>query len=524
MILNLISRNIKPFNLNQKNKLAKFALIGAIVLLAAYLRLHNLSQLFVFTIDEEYLLNIAQSIVDNFHVIWIGMTNSSGISLGPLWIYFTSLFLLIGRSDPLVLAYVSVAIGVLTTLVVFIAGKMMFNFRVGLIASLLYATLPLIVFYDQRSWNNTVTPLMSISLLLMLFLTKRSAKWWIGVTFFFGLMFHTQITVFPYFFIAAFLFIKKIRRISKRVIFISVLVFFIMYSPLIAFDYFHKGSNIKSLLRFNNNKESVITLQQRLPDHLLAFTETIARIWYLTPGAVNVDENNWGCTSISKNGVSKSVDLTSTRTHPLPIVSAISLLLIIWFLLKPSTWKSSNYRLLAVSIISLSASFLILPIPPLEYYLLPIFPLLVLLPAIIVGQLKGKWRLLSLSSVIIVVILGINTVLQSKADLGIGNQKKIIEQVMKTIGNQPFALSEEGGCRKYAGWRYLFKAYGNTPVKSSIDSTFGWMYPDELSNTKPVYNIVVTENRAWRLDNVEGVTRVSAGGFEGYVTKVDTNN
>lgn len=499
-------------------------LILLILSLAAFLRLYNINQLFVFTIDEEYLFNIAQSIVDNFHIIWIGMTNSNDFSLGPLWIYFTSFFLVLGGNDPLILAYVSVAVGVLTTLAVFITGTTLFNFRVGAIASLLYAALPLTVFYDQRNWNNTLIPLMSVSLVLLSYLTVRSAKWWIGIALVFGLMFHTQISIFPYLLIAVLMFIKQRKKISKKVVLASLLVFVVLYSPLIAFDYFHKGSNITAPFKFTKDKASKISLQQRLPDHILVYSETVGRIWYLNPGSINVDENNWGCTSISKNGVSETVDLTSTRTHPLPLVVVGSLLLIIWFLVKPSTWKSLNSKLLAASLLLLSGSFLILPIPPLEYYLLPIFPLLVFIPAVLIDKFRGKWYALSFVLIMVVVILGINTILTSKPDLGIGSQKKIVGEVTKIIGDKPFALSEDGGCRRYAGWRYLFKVYGNTPAKSSIDNTFGWMYPQELSNTPVQYNVMVTEIRSGKLVEEQNKMVISAGGFRAYVTKIDTTD
>jgi hypothetical protein len=42
-----------------------------IVGLAAFLRFHNLPHLFIFGTDEEYQTNLAQTIIKDFHIIWI---------------------------------------------------------------------------------------------------------------------------------------------------------------------------------------------------------------------------------------------------------------------------------------------------------------------------------------------------------------------------------------------------------------------------------------------------------------------
>src|SRR3989344_5462278 len=141
-----------------------------IIVLSAFLRFHNLPQLFIVSIDEEYQATLAQTIVQHFHIIWIGVSAANlDFYLGPFWTYFTALWLFLSKGDPLITGYISSVIGVLTTILVFIVGLRLFNPRVGLIASLLYACLPLMVYFDQKYWNPSPVPFLSLLIVLAIY-------------------------------------------------------------------------------------------------------------------------------------------------------------------------------------------------------------------------------------------------------------------------------------------------------------------------------------------------------------------
>src|SRR5207248_1630920 len=94
------------------------------------------------------------------------------------------------------------------------------------------------------------------------------------------------------------------------------------------------------------------------------------------------------------------------------------------------------------------------------------------------------------------VLHGIFTIFTAKGDYGLNTKKKLITEVMITIDNKPFDLSEEGACHKYEGWRYLFSIYGKKPEKSSEDNNFAWLYPNEVSNKPIKYTVIMKETRA----------------------------
>src|SRR3989338_5165075 len=149
-----------------------------ILLLAAILRFYNLPSSFVFAGDEEHQAILAQTIIKHFHIIWIGVNAAHlGFYLGPFWVYFTSIWLYLSNGNPLITGYVSSFIGVTTTLLVIITGSALFNRRTGLLTGMLYASLPLIVYSDQKYWNPTPIPFLSLLMLLSLWKSKQNQKW-----------------------------------------------------------------------------------------------------------------------------------------------------------------------------------------------------------------------------------------------------------------------------------------------------------------------------------------------------------
>lgn len=502
----------------KKADVVKIIPVGLVILLSAFLRFYNLNQTFVFTIDEEYLTTFAQTVVDNFHVLWIGMSISNGFYLGPLLIYITAFFLSISESNPLFLASVTAFLGVLSTLLTFLVGWKMFGYRVGLLAGLLYATSPLIVFFDQRYWNDSPVIFLSLVMIFSLYQTLRSPKWWIVFAIAAGLMFHTHLSIFPYLFLAVFIFLKKFREVPKKIFAISLAVFLMLYSPLLVFDYFHNWDNLRLPLRLIQG-EHAVSSEGNISDRFQVLFQTLGRLFYLSPYSLTVDENHWGCTGLSKNGVPVEIDKTSTHTVPPIWLSGIFLGVLIWFLSVKKTWKKPERKILAISIILLFASFLLFSTGALEYYLLGVFPLLLFLPAILISDLPGVLQKIGYVLVLTVAGLGIFTVINTNSSLGIGSQHEIVKGVMGVVGNDPFELKELGGCRGYAGWRYLFFAFGRAPARASIDSTYGWLYPKQISSGPVRYSVIVVESRALPNVNYPGAVEITKGGFKAFVLR-----
>ncbi len=488
-----------------------------ILLLSAILRFYNLPNSFVFAGDEEHQAILAETIVKHFHIIWIGVNAAHlGFYLGPYWVYFTYFWLVLSKGDPLITGYVSSTIGVLTTLLIILVGKDLFSKKVGLLAGLLYATLPLIVFFDQKYWNPTPIPTLSLLMLLSLFKLKKSPKWAILFAGCFGLIFHIHLSLVPLLLIAIFWLIKQKIKLPKRIVFLSVITFLIMIAPLIAFDYFHKGSNFTTPLRYGE-----ITADYRNKinpaHHFKALFETLGRIWYLKPFGNNSDELITSCTNTSRID-NPSVEGISKRFNPPIFLSLFGVFILLTFLFNKTTWKKDATTLLGLFIFTMIISFLLFPGGAFEYYLLGVFPLLLFLPGIL-SYFFPKLRYLIVLLLVLISLLGIKAVITNQPEFGLEVKKSLIKQVSSIIDNQPFELKQTGVCHFYEGWRYLFILNGKKPERSDSDSGLGWLYHDEITQRPAQYTVILSEDRVPINFDPKNAKIIKQGGFSAYIFK-----
>lgn len=477
-------------------------IVFLILSLSAILRFYNLPNNFVFGGDEEHQAILAQTIIKHFHIIWIGVNAGNlGFYLGPYWTYFSAFWLLLSKGDPLISGYVSSVIGVLTNLLIIITGTKMFNKKVGLIAGFLYATLPLMVFFDQKFWNPTLIPFLSLLMLLSISQIKKNQNWFIIFIASFAAIFHIHLSLFPIIFICIFYLIKEKIKLSKKTILLSSIIFLLVMAPLIAFDYFHKGSNITTPLRI---MEIISEPGSKINpiSHFIAFLQTLGRVWFIKPFGNNSDQVLAGC--------------ALQRFNPPILLSLIGLAILMLFLVKKSTWKYKNNMLLALFILSISISFFIFPGTANEYYLLGIFPLLLFLPGLLINYFP-KFKYLFLLGIFLSAILGIFTILANNFEFGLAVKKPLVSQTIKIVGDQAFDIKQTGICHYYEGWRYLFVLNGKTPERSDSDKGLGWLYQDEITQKSTKYTVVLSESRAPINFDKTQAKIITSGGFTSYI-------
>ncbi|MBI2196567.1 glycosyltransferase family 39 protein [Candidatus Daviesbacteria bacterium] len=488
-----------------------------ILIISASLRFYNLPNSFIFAGDEEYQATLAQSLVKDFHIIWVGVNAAHlGFYLGPYWTYFSAFWLWLSQGNPLITGYVSSAIGVLTTLLIILTGSSLFGRKTGLFAGLLYATLPLMVFFDQKYWNPTLIPLLSLLLLLSLFKTKQNPGWLILFAASYGLVFHTHLSLIPVIFIAGYWLVRQKIRPSGKIILLSLATFLIMLAPLIAFDYFHKGSNITTPLRY---KEITADYRNQVNpgQHLPALFQVLGRVWFIQAPSVNADEVITSCTDSSRIGNPKVAGISQRFTPPVWL-SLIGLAFLLLFLINRKTWKKDAHTLLALFLITLMAAFLLFPGGAFEYYLLGVFPLLMFLPGILTDYFT-RFKPTIILVVFLAAILGTYTVLTNKPEFGLGVKNSLIKQVITYINNEPFELKQTGLCHFYEGWRYLFIVNGKKPERSDSDQGMGWLYQSEITNKPIKYTVIFSESRVPVSFDTKDATILKSGGFTTYIFK-----
>ncbi|OGE42611.1 hypothetical protein A3B45_00180 [Candidatus Daviesbacteria bacterium RIFCSPLOWO2_01_FULL_39_12] len=477
-----------------------------LISLSLFLRFYRLSEVYIFGFDEEYQATYAWSIVKDPHPIWIGVSASFlDFYMGPYFTYFTALWLWISSGDPLLTAYVAALVGVITCLAVFFVGWKFFNLIVGIIASLLYAGLPLFVFYDQKYWNPMFVQLIVLVMFTSLMMIKKSPWWWLLYTAAVGAIFETDLTPLPLIIVGIWLFIKGRYFLNKKLVLSCILVFLLFYWPLLVFDYNHNWSNLIVLGRYSQQAEQAGAKFDPV-GKMNSIVDTMGRFWYLAPGRPNASELGIFC--------------NRERTYPAFWLSGLSIILLVYFSVKSFRNKKSSYNLLGYFLLVSLGFYIIYSGGSFEYYLHGFITLFTFVPAILISEVSYKLKPLLILLIFFILLIGLNTILSSSDKYSLGQKRKLIEAVMDVSGNNSFSINKIGDCFIYEGWRYLFKAYGNTPSKSFTDQNFAWLYPDEVISNNVDYNVVLTEDKFSKDEALVDYLEIKRGGFAAYIKKV----
>lgn len=478
-----------------------------ILVVAIIVRLVPLEKLMVFSPDESYILYIVQTIVKDFHIIWIGVSALGfDFYMGPGWIYFLYPFVALFKNDPLVIGVISSLIGVITTWVIYWFGKKLFGIKVGLLAALFYGTSSLIVYYDQQPYPNAV-PLLSLLMALSLYMSKKSKKWLYLFAASYGAVFHIHLSLVLIIF-AGIYWVLRHKLLDKKTFIISTIIFLITISPLIVFDYFHKASNITAPIRIiqtlNNNKA-----KPPLNKKLYSAVRVLSRLWYLDAGNSNIDEILYPCNTSNE---------AQTTQAKLPLI-ILGLTILIFFFRGKDLWSNEKKNLLFILSLCFIVPYLVLnSINAVEYYLLGFFPIFFIIAAYFFTSFKKPLNYIIYILISLFVIYNVYTVFVASDEYGLRAKKIMVNKVMQAIDNATYELSEEGGvCQGAAGWRYMYITYGKRPVRSSEDKSFSWLWPDEIGSGKAKYSIVMEERRTPKRKHEGYKTLITEGGFNAYI-------
>lgn len=498
---------------------SKYLIPFLIILTSAILRFYKTGQTYIITNDEEVVLTIATNIVKDFHIEWIGVNAAdTGFYMGSFWIYFTAFWIFLSKGNPLITSYVGAGIGVITTFMVYLTSKTMFGEKAARISSFLYAVLPFMVYSDQRYWDPTLTSLLAVALVYCIYKFTKKTKWLILIGFLSGMIFHVHLSLVPLILVVLFFVWKNLKRIKPRTIILTIFFFLVVVSPMITFDYFHKGSNIATPVRVGNMVYKRPDRIQPL-DHLKQLFITLGRFWYLIPGSSSSDEMLHSCSLDFTNAKLLDNRQTTTATRPRFFFSLISFIFLFTFFLKKSNWKCGSCKILVLSLGIIIIAYIFLPNIPLEYYLLGVYPLFLFIPGIYYQDRGTFGKKLFNIFLIIIIFLSLNTIFKNDIRFGLLAKRNLVYKVMEVVNNEPFELEESGLCHKYEAWRYLFKAYGDKPVRSSTDVILGWLYKDEISKAPAAFMVVINESRVKYNGATNYQSKLTSGGFDAYIYK-----
>lgn len=219
-----------------------------ILVVAFFFRSYKSVEWLTFDQDGELRSWIVRDIVVNKHLRLIGqLTSAPGVFIGSLLYYLNIPFFLLFNMDPAASIIPILIIGMLTIYSYYWVFEKLYNKRVGLIASFIYATSLYTISFDRWVVPSTPTNLWGIwyfFTLMMLLRKNFSVLPLLGILI--GLIWHIHIALAPTLIAVplAIFFSGKFPKLKQIAVFI--LIVFITSLPLIGFETRHNFSQTRS--------------------------------------------------------------------------------------------------------------------------------------------------------------------------------------------------------------------------------------------------------------------------------------
>ncbi|MFH2085952.1 MAG: glycosyltransferase family 39 protein [bacterium] len=241
------------------NYLKRNWLIILILILATFTRLYRLPATITFLEDEGRDLLIAHRMIDTHRPVLLGPQTSTGnMYLGPLYYYLITPWLFAFQGSPIGPVIFIALTGILTVYLLYRFGLRWFSPRVGYLAALLYALMPLPVQFSRNSWNPNLVPLISLLLVwTTLHLSShprvRRLTYFAGLGALVGIL--VQLHYMALIFVAAlgllnlFLWRKQLKSFTLGVL-VSLVAFAAVLSPFIVFEIRNNFVNTKAITSF----------------------------------------------------------------------------------------------------------------------------------------------------------------------------------------------------------------------------------------------------------------------------------
>lgn len=156
--------------INLVSNFGKYELmLGLIIALCTFLGFFKIKELMVFIGDQGWFYLSARDMLTNGNIPLVGIASSHPwIHQGALWTYLLVSPLLIFNFDPVSGAYLTILVGLLTVIAMYMVGSSIFSKKVGIISALFYATSPLAVFYMRFPYHTSPIPIFVIGLIYSL--------------------------------------------------------------------------------------------------------------------------------------------------------------------------------------------------------------------------------------------------------------------------------------------------------------------------------------------------------------------
>ena len=235
-----------------KSKMFLFAL-GFVFVTFLFFRGFNLEGRLGFGWDQERdSIAISEILKGDIKLIGPRVYGPTGFFLPPYFFYILTPFYLINNLSPFSVIYFILFFAVCFFLISYRLFSKMFNRKIALIFTALFAVNPLAVSIDTISWNPIFIPILFILTIYYSYLSlkDKSVKnmFLLGLVFSLGVSFHLQfVFVLPLILVVFYDYFKN--KNFKHLIYFCI-AFIIPFIPILVFDLKHDFLNIKQIFLF----------------------------------------------------------------------------------------------------------------------------------------------------------------------------------------------------------------------------------------------------------------------------------
>ncbi len=150
-------------------------ILSLVILTGLFLRLFDISRNMTFIGDQAWFYLSARDIIVHGKFPLVGIASSHPwLHQGAFWTYLLAGALLVSNFNPVSGAYLAALLDCLAIFVIYKIGSTFFTKKVGIFASLVYATSPILVEYSKMPYHTSPIPLFT--LLIVFFMLQWVVK------------------------------------------------------------------------------------------------------------------------------------------------------------------------------------------------------------------------------------------------------------------------------------------------------------------------------------------------------------
>lgn len=415
-------------------------------------------------------------------LVLLGPTTSVGsMYLGPLYYYFMAPWLLLAQYDPIGPALAVAVLGILTIPALYVMGRDWVDERAAVIATLLYASAPVVVEYVRFSWNPNPAPIV---MLVMMWASWRAWRgkpsWWI-VTIVMGIIliqlhYVALLAVIP----AGLLWLCDVARTLKDkqwsrlkwllgMVAVGLGLLLVAMSPLIAFDIRQNGILRAGFTQFLEDRATTDKNVSDLPTWLRIWREQHGRgmhvlfeIWGGKDWTVYYRQLNTALLGVYMVVGAWAVMAARNRTERQGLVF---LWVVLWSSILGLAWYSGSVY---------------------HHYISYLFPISYLATGVVIVTVAKRlpWRLGVLPAAALILYMSWLSVLPGSLrylrpmSWDIDDYRVTSEQILRTLPPRVlYTVANLSDIRDYRGlsYRYFLTRSNHPPVPFHQESTAEWL-------------------------------------------------